>query len=424
MKRILLATTSLAALLMTTAYWAGHGPAVANAAANYGQEVELGGKVGLLRLAVPAGDQVGDVIRRDAKLSSGFEVIDRKSMPAALVKEQGFNRAQWEQLGAQAVIKNATMGNQIRFQLYDLAKGGKPVLSRGYPAGDPRKAAHRFMNEVIKYYTGIPGVFGSRIAFVRTRRSPTVSKNVYTMEMDGGNVASVTQNRSLNILPSIGPGGQVLFTSYAKRNPDLWMGAGGAPKRVSKHPGLNLGGVMSPNGGTIAVTLSKDGNSEIYTIDTGGNVKSRLTKNRAIDGSPSWSPGGNQIAFVSNRAGSPQVYRMSSGGGGAKRLTTKGNYNQTPDWNPGQGDAASWVAYAGRDNANRFDVFAVSVKSGKVKRLTQGGGRNTDPTWSPDGRLIAFSSSRGGVFVANEDGNNQIQVSRAGTTPDWGPRAY
>src|SRR5690606_39154838 len=123
----------------------------------------------------------------DAELSAGFQLIDRKSIPAALIKETGFDRDGWAQLGAQAVIKNAQVGGQIKFQLYDLTKGAKPVLSQGYPAGDQRKAAHKFMNEVIKYYTGIPGVFGSRIAFVRTQRSPLVTKNVYTMEMDGGN---------------------------------------------------------------------------------------------------------------------------------------------------------------------------------------------------------------------------------------------
>jgi TolB protein len=423
MKRTLLGTTVLAGLLVSGAYLAGRdSSAIATAHAGPADEKDIGGKIVLLRLAVPAGDEVGNVLRKDAQLSAGFEVIDRKGIPAALVRETGFNRDQWNQIGAQAVIKNAEVGGQIKFQLFDLSKGNKPVLSRGFPTGDKRKAAHQFMNEVIKYYTGIPGVFGSRIAFVRTRRSPAVTKNVFTMEMDGGNVAGITANRSLNILPSLGPGGQVLFTSYAKRNPDLWISSGGGPKRISKYPGLNLGGVMSPNGGSIALTLSKDGNSEIYLIDPGGSVKSRLTNNSAIDGSPSFSPGGNQIAFVSNRAGGPQVFRMTSSGGGGARVTKKGDYNQTPDWSPGEKEYGNWIAYAGRDGA-RFDIFAVNVQSGQLKRITQGGGRSTDPSWAPDGRLIAFSSSQGGVTVANEDGNNQIQVTKAGTTPDWGPRA-
>ena len=422
MKRTLLGTTLLATALGIGAYWAGADANYVNAAPDEDPK-DIGGGFRLIRLAVPAGDEVGNIVRRDAEISAGFEVIDRKGIPAALIKETGFDRGAWNKVGAEAVIKNAVIGSQIKFQLYDLAKGSKPVLSKGYPSGDQRKASHMFMNEVIKYYTGIPGVFGSRIAFVRTRRNPTVSKNVYTAEMDGGNPSGVTGNRSLNILPSLGPGGQVVFTSYAKRNPDLWMSSGGGPTRVSKYPGLNLGGVMNPNGGSIALTLSKDGNSELYTIDTSGNVKARLTNNSAIDGSPSWSGAGNQLAFVSNRNGGPQVFRMSAGGGGASRVTKKGDYNQTPDWSPGEGEYANWIAYAGRDGGG-FDVFAVNLKSGKLKRITQGGGRNTDPSWSPDGRLLSWSSSTGGIVIANEDGNNQISVIKAGTTPDWGPRRY
>jgi TolB protein len=427
MKRTLLGTTLLAGMLVGGAYWAGQDEeiiGVANAGpADDEPEQDIGGKIVLLKLAVPASDEVGDIIRKDASLSAGFDVMDRRAIPRALIDDPGFDKKKWNEVGAQAVIKNADAGGEIRFQLYDLAKGNKPVLTSAFPAKDRRKAANMFMNQVIKYYTGIPGVFGSRIAFVRTRRSPTVSKNVFTAEMDGGNVAGITGNRSLNILPSLGPGGQVIFTSYAKRNPDLWMSSGGGPVRVSKFPGLNLGGAMSPAGGTIALTLSKDGNSEIYTIGTDGSIKARLTKNAAIDGSPSWGGGGSQLAFVSNRAGGPQVYRMSAGGGGASRVSKAGDYNQTPDWSPGEKQYGNWIAYAGRDGS-RFDIFKVNANSGAVKRVTQGGGRNTDPSWSPDGRLIAFSSSRGGITIANEDGNNQIPVIKAGTTPDWGPRAY
>ena len=137
---------------------------------------------------------------------------------------------------------------------------------------------------------------------------------------------------------------------------------------------LNLGGVMSPDGSTIALTLSKDGNSEIYTIDTSGGIKARLTNNAAIDGSPTWNPGGNQIAFVSSRNGGPQVFRMGSNGSGATRLSKQGNYNQTPDWNPGQGARGSMVAYAGRDNSNRYDIFAVDAgRRTSALRVSLGG---------------------------------------------------
>ena len=107
MLRPLLVVSGLFSLLLWSADRAGRGPAVAQAGPAAEPTADIGGKIGLLRLAVPAGDEVGDILRRDAELSAGYAVIDRSSIPAALIKETGFDRAGWEQLGAQAVIKNA-----------------------------------------------------------------------------------------------------------------------------------------------------------------------------------------------------------------------------------------------------------------------------------------------------------------------------
>ncbi|TPV93857.1 MAG: hypothetical protein B7733_18260 [Myxococcales bacterium FL481] len=419
MKLSLVGTSFLATALVAGAFWAGSPVAVANAN-NASQPTTVDGQFRLLRVGIPADGRIGDLLRKNAQISSGFEVIDRRSM-GALAKAQSFSAKGWSALGADVVILADTSGAQIKLRMYELSKGERPVLSRGY-AKDELVAANKFMNEVINHYTGEPGVFGSRIAFVRTQRRPSVSKNVQSVEMNGEAPAAITSNRSLNILPSIGPGGQVLFTSYAKRNPDLWVSRGGGqPQRISKYPGLNLGGVMSPDGGTIVVALSKDGNSELYALNPSGGIKARLTNNSAIDGSPSFSSGG-QIAFVSSRAGGPQIFRMSAAGGQAARVTKKGTYNQSPDWSQGR-SSGQWIAYTGRDSSNRYDIFKVNVQTGALVRLTQNPGRNLDPSWSPDGRLISYYRD-GGVFVANSDGNNQVQVVRGATTPDWGPRAY
>ena len=415
-----LLATSFAGLLVAAGIWAGS-PAVATANANaVTQEVGVGGTVRLLRLGVPQDGRLGDLLRKNAKISAGFDVIPRASM-GQLARATDFNAEQWSSLGADAVIMASKVGPQIKLKLYEISKGNKPVLAKGYPASDELAAANKFLNDVMAYYTQEAGPFGSRIAFVRTRRNPTVSKNIQTVEMNGEAPSGITSNRSLNILPSLNPGGGVLFTSYAKRNPDLWMSSGGTPTRISKYPGLNLGGTMSPDGSSIALSLSKDGNSEIYKIGRDGSVKARLTKHGAIDGSPSWSPAG-QIAFVSSRAGGPQVFRMSSSGAGATRVTKKGSYNQSPDWNQGKG-RGQWIVYSGRDSSNRYDIFKVDVKSGKTVRLTQQAGRNLDPSWSPDGRFVAYSLN-GNIYVATEDGLNNIQIAKGASTPDWGPRAY
>lgn len=417
MKRTFLGITLLASALAYGAFWAGSQPAEANATPLAVQDTNISGQSRLLGVAIPADGKLGDLLRKNAQISGGFQVIPRRSLPGSLIKATGFDKKAWSQVGnVDVVILTSEAGSQIRMAMYEISKGDKPVLSKGYPAGDPLKAANKFMNEVINYYTQEPGVFGSRIAFVRTRRNPTTSKNVFTVQMNGEATSAVTSNRSLNILPNMGPGGEVVFTSYAKRNPDLWISNG--PKRVSKYPGLNLGGAISPDGGTIALALSKDGNAEIYTIDRSGNIKNRLTKDPAIDGSPAWS-GGGQLAFVSDRAGGPQVYRMSGSGGGASRVTKQGKYNQSPDWSQGKG-RGQWIVYSGRDNSNRYDIFKIDVKSGKIVRMTQTPGRNLDPSWSPDGRWVAYTQG-GSIYVANEDGNNNVEIAKGASTPDWGP---
>ena len=42
----------------------------------------------------------------------------------------------------------------------------------------------------------------------------------------------------------------------------------------------------------IAFTSNRDGNNEIYVMDTDGKNKRRLTNNEASDSAPAWSPNG------------------------------------------------------------------------------------------------------------------------------------
>jgi TolB protein len=74
-----------------------------------------------------------------------------------------------------------------------------------------------------------------------------------------------------------------------------------------------------------------------------------------------------------------------------------------------------------------FQIFTInSDGSGDTQLTTAGSSEN--PTWSPDGRLLAFSSKRGGVeaiYIMRSDGSGQIRVSQGkghSTQPTWSPR--
>src|SRR3569623_1688442 len=78
---------------------------------------------------------------------------------------------------------------------------------------------------------------------------------------------------------------------------------------------LNGAPAWAPNGRELALTLSKDGNPEIYVLELPGKRLRRITDNLAIDTEPVWSPDGQTIYFTSDRGGSPQIYRAAAAGG-------------------------------------------------------------------------------------------------------------
>ena len=51
----------------------------------------------------------------------------------------------------------------------------------------------------------------------------------------------------------------------------------------------------------IAFTSTRDGNSEIYVMDSDGGNQMRITDNPARDYDPSWSPDGRTIGYVSSK---------------------------------------------------------------------------------------------------------------------------
>jgi TolB protein len=375
---------------------------------------------------------VVDVQTFDLNVSSWFSVLDPRSFLADHKKEgMTIEPQRWKDVGAYGVIKTKAVSSGanviLQFKLYELEKGAGPVLEREYKGSiaEARKLVHRWCNDVVRYYTGEDGFFGSRIVFVKNGRG---SKSVLAMEFDGHAIGGVTKNDSINLLPAFSPKGAIAFTSYMRGNPDLYLTSGGRPQRVSTQQGMNTGASFSPDGSKIVLTLSKDGNPELYIISaSNGSVVKRLTNNRYIDTSPAWSPDGREIAFVSNREGGPQIFVMNADGSNQRRVSTTGGFNQTPAWNPKKG--MRQLAYTARDDASgRYDIITLDLASSKLVRVTQNQGNNEEPTFSPNGRVIAFASSRSGgtgIFLANADGTGEQRLVYKGsaTSPDWGPNS-
>ncbi|MFT3927138.1 MAG: hypothetical protein QM778_31625 [Myxococcales bacterium] len=380
----------------------------------------------LYRIAVPdlqgaagLGSQGSGVLRSDFALVSLFKVLDPASFVADLATEGlGISPPSWQTVGAQGVIKGNVqqVGGSISVTMhfFEIARGTEPTLKKNYSgsASDLRKFMHDFANEVVKLLTGEAAAFGTRITFAR-REGPG-KKDVFVADFDGANLGRVSGGRGVSMLPNFGPGG--IWYSVLSPTGMFITKAGTNDKPIVKGSGLNMG--VANCGGRVVFSSTRDGNSEIYSAAADGNDVRRLTNDPGIDVSPACGPNG-QIAFVSNRHGSPQIWTMDSSGGGQKRVTYKGEYNQTPAWCPDP--KKQLIAFTGRDAG--LDVFTINVATGEYTRLTQAQGINKDPAFSPDCRMVAFASSRGGIYISNPQGLNQIRVvSGAAETVRWSGR--
>ena len=94
---------------------------------------------------------------------------------------------------------------------------------------------------------------------------------------------------------------------------------------MAAYPGINGAPVFSPDGTQLAMSLSRDGNSEIYIKDLETDVLRRITRRpSAIDTEPGWGPDGKSLIFTSDRAGQPQIYRIDLATSLPDRLTFQG----------------------------------------------------------------------------------------------------
>ena len=147
--------------------------------------------------------------------------------------------------------------------------------------------------------------------------------------------------------------------------------------------------------GKIVFMSKRDGNAEIYVMNTDGSDQVNLTQHPAADYNPAWSPNGKQILFSSDRDGIFDLYIMDADGTNIQKVFENSKYRRDPAWSPD----GKRIAYAQGDPGKAIEQFGLrfvpyadltlcvaTVNGNSVEKLTAG----FNPSWSPDGKQIAF----------------------------------
>ncbi len=239
---------------------------------------------------------------------------------------------------------------------------------------------------------------------------------VYTLET--GKRENVTNNPAFDADPSFSPDGkQIVFASLRDGNAEIYLmnSDGSDIRRLTNNPAWDCHPVFSPDGTTIAFSADRESeNSDVYLMNVDGSGIRQLTDWKTNEGVEpgGWSPDGTQIAFTSDRNGNDDIFVISAEVFRPRLIVTDEKSSlQFPSYSP-DGKEIAYQAEI-EDKRGELRVFDVESKQNRVLLQTE----NTDPApvFSPDGEWIAFQNrieSNTEICLIKSDGSGLTNLTR------------
>ena len=223
-------------------------------------------------------------------------------------------------------------------------------------------------------------------------------------------------------LYSAAPTGLVYRPAIETSTQLAWYSRSGARLAALGPTGPYQQVALSPSGTRVAIqygaTTTTNPESDIWLMETGTGILSRLTTDTAFEGDPSWSPDERRLAFTTARNGPRTVFVKDLDSGDERPAGVFPTAAVLDHWTP---DGRFFVAHTG----SRF-VYVLLADGSTAPRVVRETPQAIEDQChvSPDGRWIAFNSQESGrweVYVASfPDFSSKRQVSaEGGVQPLW-----
>jgi TolB protein len=231
---------------------------------------------------------------------------------------------------------------------------------------------------------------------------------------------------------------KIVFFSGRDGNCEIYLmnTDGSNLQRLTNNAVDDISPQISPDGTSIVFCSDRDDPNpckcfpnckyKIYLMNHDGSNQRRLTSRSSVENEPSWSKDGRQIAFDSdiNSDGNGEIFSINLDGSGLKQLTNDNFDNRAPSWSP---DGKRICYYSIRDNYSQ--IFILNIENKDLKQLTFGNLNSFFPKWSPDGKRITFFKMGAGIrqdiFIIDTNGTNLQQITNIPSivdeAPSWSP---
>ena len=318
--------------------------------------------------------------------------------------------------------------------------GGGPAIpgSPEDPHRDPRETHLRNVRQLTFGGTNAEAYFshdGKRLIFQSTRDDYQYDQ-MFIMNIDGSDVRLVSTGEGKTTCGYFFKDGKhILYSSthlagdQCPPRPDYSKGyvwgvyssfqlfyatdRGKILKQLTPGPGYNAEATISRDGKKIVFTSFRDGDLDIYSMNSDGTHLQRLTRELGYDGGPFYSHDGKWIVYrahhptgaeeaarykelLSQELVEPmkmELYVMRDDGSQQKQITRLGGASFAPFFFP-DGQRIIFASNYENPGTSKFELYAVSPEGGQPERITYSGGFNSFPMFSPDGKKLVFASNR------------------------------
>lgn len=234
----------------------------------------------------------------------------------------------------------------------------------------------------------------------------------------GTNIAGEeTQGTRMNMVPTLSPDGKYV-AYYSERNIftiDLFLAdaqTGNIIKKLSSEAQNNhvdnfsimeSAGTFSPRGNQFAFVVFSEGKNKLAVVDVANPGRQKLYEIKGVPSfnNPAWSPDGNSIVVTGTVNGQPDLYAFNIKTKEVEQLTDDYYAELQPKWSP-DGQFLVFSTDRIKEGAlepkkRSYQIALMNAKSGEIDMLDIfPGASNLNPSFDETGKTLYFLSDRDG----------------------------
>ncbi|HTT61183.1 MAG TPA: hypothetical protein VMG35_05060 [Bryobacteraceae bacterium] len=196
---------------------------------------------------------------------------------------------------------------------------------------------------------------------------------------------------------------------------DIYLATDGGKilKQLTHTPGYDAEATVNWKTGNVVYTSLASGDLDLWTMETDGSHKRRITRKPGYDGGAVFSRDGSKLVWRANYPKTPEamarykellaenttapmkmeIVVADGDGGHARTITDFGCASFAPTFTP-DGKKILFASNKHACDTRRFELYMMNLDGSGLEQVTDFGGFTSFPEFSPDGKKLVFCSDR------------------------------